>query len=80
MTPATQTFLPVDFKQLFELAKQLPKKEQQKLADLLLQTEETRDSVSDKHKNLVRARIKKYDKHPELLVDEKQALEMIKKI
>ena len=38
MIPATQTFLPVDFKQLFELAKQLPKKEQQKLADLLLQT------------------------------------------
>jgi hypothetical protein len=44
---------------------------------MLLQ-EDISDDIPEFQKQLVRARIKKYNEHPELLIDEDQALEIIK--
>ncbi len=77
--PATDNiYLPLQFSQLVELIKALPKKEKQRLMDALLQ-EESFD-IPEWQKQEVRKRIKKYDKHPEQLIDEKQALQMINKM
>lgn len=69
-------YLPLDFSQLFDLARQLPKDEHRQLADMLLQ-EEVPAGIPEAHKQLVRARIKKYNEHPEPLIDEDRAMEMI---
>ncbi len=74
--PTTNIFLPIDFGQLFDLARQLPANERRKLADLLLK-EDPNNGIPEEHKQLVRARIKKYEEHPELLIDEEKAMEMI---
>jgi hypothetical protein len=71
-----QIFLPLDFSQLFDLARQLPKDERRQLADMLLK-EDAANDIPEAHKQLVRARIKKYNDHPELLIDEDTALQMI---
>ncbi len=78
MAPGTTPiFLPLEFNQLLDLARQLPKNERLQLADLLLQ-EDISEGVPEFQKKLVRARIKKYNEHPELLIDEDEALEIIK--
>ncbi len=78
MAPTTpHIYLPLAFEQLLDLARQLPKNERHQLADMLLQ-EDISDDIPEFQKQLVRARIKKYNEHPELLIDEDQALEIIK--
>jgi len=75
-TTKPKILLPLDFNQLFDLALQLPEKERRQLADMLLQ-EDSNAGIPEAHKELVRARVKKYDDHPELLIDEDRAMEMI---
>jgi hypothetical protein len=43
---------------------------------MLLQ-EEGNSIISEAQKKIVRARIKKYNEHPELLVEEEKAIELI---
>lgn len=74
--PTSNIFLQLDFKQLFDLARQLPVNERLQLADMLLK-EETNVGISDAQKQLVRSRIKKYNEHPELLIEEEKAMELI---
>jgi hypothetical protein len=71
--------LPVNFNQIFDLARQLPKNERRRLADKLMQ-EDYEEIIPEEHKELVRARIKKYNENPGLLIDEDQAFEMINSI
>lgn len=74
----TNIYLPLNFTQLFELAKQLPKKQRQQLADMLLkEKEDATIEVSEAQKNFVRDSIKKHKAHPELLIPEKQAWKII---
>lgn len=73
--PTTNIYLPLQFNQLVDLIKALPKKEKQKLIDVLQQDEPV--TIPEWQKEEVNKRIKKYNKHPELLIDEKQALKMI---
>jgi hypothetical protein len=68
--------LPVSPKQVFALAQQLPAKDKAELIHLLEQ-EQYANNIPEEHKKLVRSRIKKYNKNPELLIDEQQALKMI---
>ena len=75
--PVTKNiYLPLQFNQLVDLVKKLPKKEKQQLIDVLQQ--DMPDTIPEWQKQEVRKRIKKYEKHPELLIDEKTALKMIK--
>lgn len=62
--------------QLFEQAKQLPQAEQQQLIDLLL---EEPDSIyiPDAQKQFVRNSIQQHHKHPELLIPEEKAWNII---
>jgi hypothetical protein len=76
MPATTNIYLPLQFNQLVDLVKTLPKKEKQKLMDVL--QEEIPAVIPEWQKQEVRKRIKKYEKHPELLIDEKTALKMIK--
>jgi hypothetical protein len=68
--------LPINFNQIFDLALQLPKNERRRLADKLMQ-EDNEEMIPEEHKELVRARIKKYNESPGLLIDEDKAFEMI---
>jgi hypothetical protein len=68
--------LPISTKQVFNLAQQLPLKDKIQLIHLLEQEQYT-DNVPEEHKKLVRQRIKKYNKNPELLISEAEALKMI---
>lgn len=68
--------MPLDFSQLFELTKQLPDNERQQLAEMLLR-ENAANEIPEAQKQMVRERIKKYEQHPELLIDEDTALKMI---
>ena len=72
---ALNIYLPVQFNQLVDLIKSLPKKEKQQLIELLEQ--DAPETIPDWQKKEVQKRIKKYDQNPALLVDEKQALKMI---
>jgi hypothetical protein len=76
MPAATNIYLPLQFNQLVDLVKKLPKKEKEKLMDAL--QDDIPATIPEWQKQEVRKRIKKYDKHPELLIDEKAALKMIK--
>lgn len=78
MPATTNIYLPLQFNQLVDLIKTLPKKEKQQLIEVLQQDEPA--DIPEWQKKEVRKRIKKYNKHPELLIDEKQALKMIKKM
>lgn len=75
MPNTTNIYIPLQFNQLVDLIKALPKKEKQQLIELLEKDEP--ENIPEWQKQEVRKRIKKYNKHPELLVDEKQALKMI---
>ena len=68
-------YLPLQFSQLIDLIKGLPKKEKQQLLDVLQQDEPA--EIPEWQKQEVRKRIKKYNENPELLIAEKQALKMI---
>ena len=74
---ASPIYLPLEFEQLLDLAMQLPHNQRRQLADLLLQ-EHISDNVPEFQKQLVRARIEKYNEHPDLLIEEDRALEIIK--
>lgn len=78
MPATTNIYLPLQFNQLIELIKSLPKKEKQLLFDILQQDEPA--DIPEWQKQEVRKRIKRYNKHPELLIEEKQALKMINKM
>lgn len=78
MPTTINIYLPLQFNQLVELIKSLPQKEKQQLIDVLQQDEPA--TIPEWQKQEVRKRIKKYNKHPELLVDEKQALKIINKM
>ncbi len=76
MPATTNIYLPLQFNQLLELVKTLPKKEKQQLTDLLLNDEQAFD-VPEAQKQFVRNSIKKHKAHPELLIDEKEAWKII---
>ena len=76
MNTVSEISLPVTTKQVFELARQLPEKDKLELI-YLLEQEQYIDNISEEHKNIVRERVKKYDKEPEKLVGEKDALKII---
>jgi len=76
MPTTSNIALPVSSKQVFALAQQLPPKDKAELIHLLEQEQYT-NNIPEKHKKIVRNRIKKYVKNPELLIDEQQALKMI---
>jgi hypothetical protein len=69
MSASSNIYLPLNFKQLFELVKQLPDKEKRQLIGLLKQEQEETMPIPEEHKKLVRQRVKHYTKHPEELVD-----------
>lgn len=75
MANTTNIYIPLQFNQLVDLIRALPKKEKQQLIELLEKDEP--ENIPEWQKQEVRKRIKKYNKHTELLVDEKQALKMI---
>jgi len=75
MSATSVITLPVSPKQVFALAQQLPAKDKAELIHLLEQ-EQYANNIPEEHKKLVRSRIKKYNKNPELLIDEQQALKM----
>lgn len=72
---ALNIYLPVQFTQLVDIIKSLPKEEKQQLMDLLEQN--APETIPEWQKKEVHNRIKKYDQNPGLLIDEKQALKMI---
>jgi len=76
MSTTNNIYLPLQFNQLVDLIKTLPKKEKQQLMEALQQDDP--NNIPEWQKQEVRKRIKKYNKLPDLLVDEKQALKMIK--
>ena len=78
-TSTTHIYLPLDLGQLYDLVRQLPENERRQLADMLLQ-EDASDNIPEAQKQTVRARIKKYEEHPELLIDEQRAMDMINKM
>jgi hypothetical protein len=69
MPASPNIYLPLNFKQIFELVKQLPNKEKQQLLGLLHQEREDNVIIPEEHKKLVRQRIKKYTQHPEELIN-----------
>lgn len=71
-------YLPLQFNQLVDLLKALPKKQKQQIIELLEQDES--DTIPEWQKKEVHKRIEKYNEHPELLVDEEQALKIINQL
>lgn len=76
MSNSSSIALPISTKQVFDLAQQLPVKDKIQLIHLLEQEQYT-DNIPEEHKKLVSQRIKKYNKNPELLISEAEALRMI---
>ena len=76
MSTTSNIALPISTKQVFDLAQQLPVKDKIQLIHLLEQEQYT-DNIPEEHKKLVSQRIKKYNKNPELLISEAEALKMI---
>jgi len=76
MSTVTEISLPVTTNQIFELAQQLAAKDKLELL-YLLEQEQYFDNIPEEHKNIVRERVEKYNKHPEKLIDEKEALKVI---
>ena len=76
MPDTTNIALPISPEQVFSLAQQLKLKDKIELIHLLEQEQYT-DNIPEEHKKLVRQRIKKYNKNPELLIDENEALKII---
>lgn len=76
MTDTSNIALSISPEQVFSLAQQLQTKDKIQLIHLLEQEQYT-ENIPEEHKKLVRERIKKYEKNPELLVDEDEALKII---
>ena len=76
MPDNTNIALPISPEQVFSLAQQLKVKDKIELIHLLEQEQYT-DNIPEEHKKLVRQRIKKYNKNPDLLIDENEALKII---
>lgn len=76
MPDTTNIALPISPEQVFSLARQLPAKDRIELIHLL-ELEQYTDNIPEEHKKLVRQRVKKYNKNPELLIDENEALKII---
>ena len=76
MSNTSSIALPISTKQVFNLTQQLPLKDKIQLIHLLEQEQYT-DNIPEEHKKLIRQRIKKYNKKPELLISEAKALKMI---
>jgi hypothetical protein len=66
----------IGLKEIVDLVKQLPIDEKGQLFHLL-EEEQYVNNIPEEHKELVRERIKKSNKNPERMVDEKTALELI---
>ena len=75
MPTTTNIYLPMQFNQLIDLVKKLPKKEKQKLIAAL--QEDPPNVIPEWQKEFVRKSIKKYKAHPELLIPEKEAWKII---
>jgi hypothetical protein len=75
MAASPNIYLPLQFNELVDLVKKLPKKEKVKLMGVLQQ--EVPAEVPDWQKQFVRKSIKKYKAHPELLISEKDAWAII---
>lgn len=78
MATTSNIKLPISFSQLVDLIKTLPKKEKEILLDAMQQNESS--AIPEWQKKEVRKRMKKYTRHPELLVSEKKALKLIKEM
>lgn len=76
MSTVTEISLPITTNQIFELAQQLSTKDKLELL-YLLEQEQYFDNIPEEHKNIVRERVEKYNKHPEKLIGEKEALKAI---
>jgi hypothetical protein len=76
MPDTTYIALPISPEQVFSLAQQLKVKDKIELIHLLEQ-EQYAVNIPEEHKKLVSQRIKKYNKNPELLIDENEALKII---
>ena len=68
--------LPLNAKQVFELANQLPASQKKRLVKLLTSDEENIDTT-EAQKQFVRNSVKKYKKNPELLLAEEDAWKII---
>ena len=68
-------YLPLQFNQLVDLLKALPKKQKQQIIELL--EEDELATIPEWQKTEVHKRIEKYNENPELLVDEEQAMKII---
>lgn len=75
MAASPNIYLPLQFNDLIDLVKKLPKKEKVKLMDVL--QEEIPVTTPEWQKQFVRKSIKKYKAHPELLISEKDAWKII---
>lgn len=73
-------YLPLPFQQFIELIKQLPEKEKKQLLEILQDEQQQNTVVPEWQKQEVRKRIKKYNKHSELMVDEKTALNLMNNV
>lgn len=76
MADTSNIALPISPEQIFSLAQQLQTKDKIRLIHLLEQEQYT-DNIPEEHKKLVRERVKRYDKSPELLINEDEALKII---
>ncbi len=73
-------FLPLNVNQIFDLVKQLPNIKKKELAKLLKDENiELSDTIPNAQKKFVKNSIKKYEKHPELLLSNHDAWELIDK-
>ncbi|MEQ1675818.1 MAG: hypothetical protein ABL876_03885 [Chitinophagaceae bacterium] len=75
MATSPNIFLPLQFNDLIDLVKKLPKKDKVKLMYVL--QEEIPVTIPEWQKQFVRKSIKKYKAHPELLISEKDAWKII---
>jgi hypothetical protein len=75
MPASPHIYLPLSFTQLFELAKQLPKKERRQLADLLIH-EDSSIAATAEQQQFVLSSIRFHEQHPELLVPEDEVWNM----
>lgn len=76
MPDSSNIALPISPEQVFSLVQQLHSKDKIELI-LLLEQEQYTDNIPEGHKKLVSQRIKRYNKNPELLIDEDEALKII---
>jgi hypothetical protein len=76
MPETSNIALPISPEQVFDLVQQLPLKDKIELIHRLKE-EQYANGIPEKHKKLVAQRISKYNKNPELLIDEEEAVKII---